>query len=245
MKQSGAEGLSIGVETGSDKVRHHMRKHFKTEDINAELEYFSQKQIVCVLLFFSCYPTEQWEDFVDTIDMLINYQKYCANGTIYKLTLGTPYVHVKGTALWENAHNLGLEVNYGNEVLWRLNENKNLTFFERIRRRLILQEVGFALGLPLTRTSAELMHLRSTIELHLNDIDNFFGEEKVKTYTNLYGILDYDTLLMPPEIQKKVKEHLDQNSENSSRIKEIHKYISNDDINFESQMYYEVKKMII
>ena len=52
LKQSGAEGLTIGIESGSDRVRDHMKKKFSTEDIYTELDSFQTHAISCVLLFF-------------------------------------------------------------------------------------------------------------------------------------------------------------------------------------------------
>lgn len=244
LKASGGEGLTIGVESGSDAVRAHMKKQFKTVDIDTELEQFDRRGIVCVLLFFSCYPTERWEDFLDTVNMFIRYQKYCASGTVYKLTLGTPYTHHPQTPLWNMQDDIGLESKKGSDILWRLNKNKELTFVERIRRRLILQEVATALKLPMSRNSAELNQLFNSLELHKKDIDEYFGTQKINVYNNIYGILDYENLLMPPEIQKQIKEHLDQNPTLTKQILEKHKNI-NDDISFDNESYVRLKEMII
>jgi radical SAM superfamily enzyme YgiQ (UPF0313 family) len=56
LKASGGEGLTIGVESGSDSVRAHMKKHFVTADVDHELEQFDQRGIVCVLLFLVVIP---------------------------------------------------------------------------------------------------------------------------------------------------------------------------------------------
>lgn len=244
LKASGGEGLTIGVESGSDAVRAHMKKQFKTVDIDTELEQFDRRGIVCVLLFFSCYPTERWEDFLDTVNMFIRYQKYCASGTVYKLTLGTPYTHHPQTPLWNMQDDIGLESKKGSDILWRLNKNKELTFVERIRRRLILQEVATALKLPMSRNSAELNQLFNSLELHKKDIDEYFGTQKINVWNNIYGILDYENLLMPPEIQKQIKEHLDQNPTLTKQILEKHNNI-NDDISFDNESYIRLKEMII
>ena len=243
LKESGGEGLTIGVESGSDAVRAHMKKQFKTIDIDTELEHFNRRGIVCVLLFFSCYPTERWEDFLDTVDMFIRYQKYCASGTVYKLTLGTPYTHHPQTPLWNMQDDIGLESKKGSDILWRLNKNRQLTFVERIRRRLILQEVAVALKLPMSRNSAELNQLSNSLILHKNDIDDYFGLEKVQTYPDVYNLTQYQNLLMPPEIQEKIKNHLDQNPGLIEKIIQIHTNI-NDDIQFDNESYVTLKEMI-
>lgn len=243
LKASGGEGLTIGVESGSDAVRAHMKKQFKTIDIDTELEHFDRRGIVCVLLFFSCYPTERWEDFLDTVDMFIRYQKYCASGTIYKLTLGTPYTHHPQTPLWNMQEEIGLESKKGSDILWRLNKNKELTFIERVRRRLILQEVASILKLPMSRNTAELNQLSNSINLHRSEIDNYFGQEKAQVHPNLYKLTAHDNLLMPEEIQKKLYLHLQNNSYLIDSILEKHKNI-NDDIKFDNDSYNNLKKLI-
>ena len=244
LKASGGEGLTIGVESGSDTVRAHMKKQFRTVDIDAELEQFDRRGIVCVLLFFSCYPTERWEDFLDTVNMFIRYQKYCASGTVYKLTLGTPYTHHPQTPLWNMQEEIGLESKKGSDILWRLNNNKELTFVERVRRRLILQEVATALKLPLSRNAAELNQLANSLELHKNDINEYFGTERVNAWNDIYNILGYENLLMPPDIQHQVHEHLTLNPALIHRIMKKHTNI-NDDISFDNDSYVRLKEMII
>ena len=244
LKASGGEGLTIGVESGSDAVRAHMKKQFRTVDIDAELEQFDRRGIVCVLLFFSCYPTERWEDFLDTVNMFIRYQQYCATGTVYKLTLGTPYTHHPQTPLWNMQDDIGLESKPGSDILWRLNKNKELTFIERIRRRLILQEVATALKLPMSRNSAELTQLANSLELHKKDINEYFGTEQVKVWDDVYGILGYKNLLMPVEIQKQLFDHLTLNPTLPKQILEKHNNI-NDDISFDNESYIKLKEMII
>jgi len=244
LKASGGEGLTIGVESGSDAVRAHMKKQFKTIDVDTELEHFDRRGIVCVLLFFSCYPTERWIDFLDTVNMFIRYQKYCASGTVYKLTLGTPYTHHPQTPLWNMQEEIGLEVKTGSDILWRLNKNKELTFIERVRRRLILQEVATALKLPMSRNSAELNQLINSLTLHKDAIDDYFNAEKAEAYDDIYGITNYANLLMPIEIQKQIKEHLDQNPTLTEQILKKHTNI-NDDISFDNESYVRLKEMII
>lgn len=244
LKSSGGEGLTIGVESGSDAVRAHMKKQFKTIDIDTELEHFDRRGIVCVLLFFSCYPTEKWNDFLDTVNMFIRYQKYCASGTIYKLTLGTPYTHHPQTPLWNMQEDIGLETKPGSDILWRLNNNKELTFIERIRRRLILQEVATALKLPMSRNAAELNQLSNSLILNKDAIDDYFNTETAKVYDDIYKLTEYNNLLMPIEIQKQVKDHLDKYPTYVDQILEKHMNI-NDDISFDNESYVKLKEMII
>lgn len=244
LKASGGEGLTIGVESGSDAVRAHMKKQFKTIDIDTELEHFDKRQIVCVLLFFSCYPTETYEDFLDTVKMFVRYQKYCASGTVYKLTLGIPYTHHPDTPLWNMQEEIGLTVKKGSDVLWILNNNPTLTVRERIRRRLILHEVATILKLPMSRSTPELNQLIATMELHRDEIDDFFPNEPgIHTYTDKYNLLGTD-LLMPHDIQDIVKNQLDQHPEYVEQILSKHTNTI-DDIQFDNVAYTHLKNLLL
>lgn len=243
LKASGGEGLTIGVESGSDAVRTHMKKHFTTADIDAELEQFNRRGIVCVLLFFSCYPTETWQDFMDTVNMFIKYQKYCATGTIWKLTLGTPYTHHAQTPLWNMQDKIGLAAHSGSDILWLLKDNPTLTYHERIRRRLILQEVAVALKLPMSRNTAELNQLSNSLSLHKEDIDKYFDKTQIQVYPDKYNLTPYESVLMTEEIQELIKTHIDSAPQLIDNILTMHSNIS-DDIQFDNQSYTKLKWQI-
>ena len=139
---------------------------------------------------------------------------------------------------------IGLESKPGSDILWRLNKNKELTFVERVRRRLILQEVATALKLPMSRNTAELNQLANSLILHRQEIDEYFSTEKVSIYKDVYGITQYENLLMPVEIQQQIKEHLEQNPTLTERILQKHTNI-NDDILFDNDSYVKLKELII
>lgn len=245
LKASGGEGLTIGVESGSDAVRAHMKKQFTTDDIDHELAQFDRRGIVCVLLFFSCYPTETWQDFLDTVNMFIRYQKYCASGTVYKITLGTPYTHHAQTPLWNMQESIGLESVPGSDILWKLSSNPELTYYERVKRRLILQEVAIALRLPMSRNTAELNQLIDSIRHHREAIDKYFGPSgSVVLYPDQYQLTNHQEILMPPDIQNLVYKQLQCFSELPEKILRLHSGI-NDDIKFDNDAYLKLRSMIL
>ena len=243
LKASGAEGLTIGVESGSDAVRAHMKKQFTTADIDHELEQFDRRGIVCVLLFFSCYPTETWRDFLDTVQMFVRYQKYCASGTIYKITLGTPYTHHPQTPLWNMQENIGLRSQSGSDILWLLESNPTLTYHERIRRRLILQEVAMALKLPMSRNTAELNQLKDSLINHARGIQDYFGPEEIKLWPDRYGLTGHPEIMMPPEIQDLLLAHIRSNLGLAPQIMQRHANIK-DDIRFDNDAYLSLRSIL-
>jgi len=177
--------------------------------------------------------------------MFIRYHKYCASGTIYKITLGIPYTHHPDTPLWNMQDDIGLTKASGSDILWLLDNNKELTFYERIRRRLILQEVSVALKLPMSRNAPEINQILNTFKLHNNSIIDFFGAKpKIEYYDDVYNITPYDTLLMPLEIQRQVYEHLNNNNHLIEHTLRLHVGL-NDDISFDSDLYTELKETLI
>ena len=245
LKASGGEGLTIGVESGSDAVREHMKKQFRTVDVDHEIAEFDKRGIVCVLLFFSCYPTETWQDFLDTADMLIRYRKYCATGTVYKLTLGTPYTHHPDTPLWLIQDEIGLESEEGSDILWRLKSNPDLTFYERVRRRLILQEVTTALKLPMSRNTPELNQLIDSLRLHGKKIKRYFGKnDTIKIFPDHYNLTPYENLLMPLDLQEKCYKIMQDNKKDTVKILMQHREI-NDDIKFDNDSYTNLKQLLL
>ena len=211
MEISGAEGITIGVETGSNRVREHMDKKFTNEDLDHEMEQFSCNNINTVLLFFSSYPTETWEDFLDTLTMWIRYQKYAANRTIYKMTLGQPYTHHAETPLYLMQDEINLRTGPNSDILWLLESNPGLDFIERLVRRVISQEVAVALNLPLARNTPELIQLTHTLKSQRAMIEEFFDltDKNIPVYQNIYNLPNLsDALLTPPDVQKLVYDHI-------------------------------------
>jgi hypothetical protein len=173
--------------------------------------------------------------------MFIRYQKYCASGTVYKLTLGTPYTHHAQTPLWNMQDDIGLRSERGSDILWIMQSNPTLTYYERVRRRLILQEVAMALKLPMSRNTAELNQIIDSLHNHTADIDRFFAvDETIQLVPDQFGLTGYDSILMPPDLQVKIKKHLDLNPGYITAILEKHCNI-NDDIKFDNESYLSLR----
>ena len=208
MAKTGAQGLGIGVETGSDRVRDEMKKKFSTEDLDAEMEQFSRHGITAVLLFFSGYPTEHWTDFMDTIRMFHRYQCYAADGTLQKLSLGTPYQFAYDTPVEDLTYEYGMTIgDFGD--LWSAAVNPELHYLERVRRRMIMQEVCCYLNLPVSRNYYELLFMMNTVKSKRDEIMQFFGLSSYEfaTYPNITGDKRLGSrVFMPPEVQVEIME---------------------------------------
>lgn len=211
MAQSGAQGLGIGVESGSDRVRDHMKKKFSTADLDAEMQQFSQHGIRAVLLFFSGYPTETWEDFEHTIMMLHRYQCYAADTTLQKLSLGTPYQFAHDTPIEDLLPEYQMTIgDFGD--LWTADINPDLHYLERVRRRMIMQETCCFLNLPVSRNYYELLFMMNTVQSKRDEIQEFFHLENYRfvTYPNITGDNRLGhTVFTPTALQQKLCQNLD------------------------------------
>lgn len=161
---SGARAITIGVETGSDRVREHMRKGFTNLDLDQELEQFSQRGIQCGFYLFSGYPTETWEDFEATLDMLRRYTRYVADGTILGSYLGMTFMVLPGTPI-EQQEGITWVRQEGTTSKWR-SLVTDLDYAESLRRRIILHRVYNDLGWPSRDTKWELRRLLLELKKH-------------------------------------------------------------------------------
>ena len=141
-KESGASTLAIGIESGSESVRNHMKKHFSNKDLDEFMEQAHKNNVPTIFLMLLGYPTETYQDFVDTLTMFKRYKKY--QGIITSVALGTTCGILPGTPLAEELKG-DIEMNNG-ENFWTYRKNPTLDFRERIRRRIIAGEECTKMG---------------------------------------------------------------------------------------------------
>ena len=73
---SGCKGLWIGIESGSDAVRWHMKKKFSNDDLYKSIAALGKRKVNMLYLLMVGYPTETEEDFEDTITLLKKSEPY-------------------------------------------------------------------------------------------------------------------------------------------------------------------------
>ena len=176
MSASGAEGLSTGIESGSNAVLKHMKKLFTIEDVHLQLENFRKNNLSYVLLMLPCYYTETEQDFVDTIDFLKHCQSYYADGTIVSVSGGEP-LRFDGsgiTPMEKMASDDHVVIDHTNPRLWYAGNNPGLDFKERTRRWLYVQ-----------KAIQDLMY-NDSLNPNMNVIVQNYKEEMVNLYTTGY-----------------------------------------------------------
>lgn len=157
--RAGLTNLAIGVETGSDKVRKDMAKGFTTRDVEYTLRQLKKNNISCYFLMIVGYPTETDEDFQDTITMFEKFVDY--KDVIHGVNLGSTATLDEGTPLYNHAENFVPEYSDVLGYDWINNDNPVLTFVERIRRRIVLQEKLMDLGYTIWNADIQLKILKA------------------------------------------------------------------------------------
>ena len=168
-RDSGAYNLALGIESGSNDVLLHMKKGVTREDLDEYMENFDLHDITCSYQMIIGYPTETEKDFQETLDLFYDHQKYVASGTIHGTSLGaTMCIIHQGIPLaeWENkifVRDKSQDSSWG----WTSLAVPSLDWEERLRRRIVAQEVCDMLKWPTISADRELGMLLKRHESYL------------------------------------------------------------------------------
>jgi hypothetical protein len=179
MADSGAHGLTIGAESGSNNVLTAMNKKTTVEALYSELEQFRKHNITCLLLTFVGHWSETYEDFVKHCEMFINIAPYVRSGTISALTLGNPAYLYPGTPAMDTSTAAGIVMSdFNREIIWINKNNASNTYKERLFRRLVLSKLISRLKIPIIDETTEFSTASSIIELQHKQINKFYNDDK-------------------------------------------------------------------
>lgn len=150
LRDSGAKSLFIGIESGSELVRNHMKKKFSNDDIDHVMHNIQRYGIHCTWLLIIGYPTETQEDYEQTLELLRKYQHMALDRTIDTVALGMTMAITDGSPLSTLVESLNIRSSISNHddanlsgVVW---ENENSDFKTRVLRRIQAEELIRELG---------------------------------------------------------------------------------------------------
>lgn len=175
MAESGAEGLTIGAESGSDHVLAHMDKKTSSTALLEELEMFRKYKITTFLLMLVGHWSEREEDFIDNCQVLYNLLPYIRSGTISMVSLGVTALVMDGTPVMNEVHEGKIITSdFDSEYVWLAKYNKTNTFKERLWRRLIISRISHFLSYPMDRELIWMNQLNVRVEKKHRIINDFF-----------------------------------------------------------------------
>ena len=167
ISRGGADTLLIGVETGSDRVRKEMAKGFNSADLDFTVQMASRYKIKLYFLMIVGWPSETREDFDETLDLLRRYQRYVADGTLMGINFGTSLTIGEGTPVYNNPEKfnlVGVDGKRPNDVFWMHKHNTDLTYKERVLRRIEAQDLAISLGYTFWKGDDQLTFIRNKYE---------------------------------------------------------------------------------
>lgn len=148
-QKAGAKKMIIGIESGSETVRNHMKKKFDNESLYSMIENLSDRNIMSHWMLITGYPTETDEDFEDTLKLVERYKHYNDRITLsfvsFVLLPDSPIAYKTKyedlTFRSEFDHGEHSLVNY-----WICDQNPTLNFDKRLERFEKAKAVGAECG---------------------------------------------------------------------------------------------------
>ena len=167
LKASGCKALYIGIESGSEAVRTHMKKHFTNKCMYDSIEQLGKRGIRMTYLMMVGYPTETQADFEDTLQLFMFSEKY---KDLVEVRTNVVMI-VRGTQLYEDLNW------YGHAETWRfVNDDGELTYKERYDRWVKATEVIKSCGLKQDR---RIDQMKEVLKLRLTK-ENTYDHEEIK-----------------------------------------------------------------
>jgi hypothetical protein len=172
LKLSGATGLTIGAESGSNHVLKSINKKSSVEALFFELEKFRENGITCFLLTFTGHWSERPVDFEKQCDMLLKLVPYVRHGTVSGMILGEIFNLLHDTPSWHNDNLIKDPALFSH--LWLAKTNLSNTLKVRAQRRLVLHQLAKLLKLPVVDPEKDLQQLSNFIKNKVDSINEFF-----------------------------------------------------------------------
>jgi anaerobic magnesium-protoporphyrin IX monomethyl ester cyclase len=144
MAESGCKFLALGVESGSQNVRTHMKKHFSNEDLDFAMKMADKYRIKLAVLMIIGYPTETEQDFQDTLDF---FTRHAHMRDLINIQLGRTLNLSEFMPLWDQRGDLKVEF-YNDEYnmeQWRIGDFDKK---ERLKRWIRAYEHLQKINLP-------------------------------------------------------------------------------------------------
>ena len=131
---SGCESLVIGAESGSNRVLEFMQKKTTVEGLFYELERMDRCGIQVQVNTIVGHWSELYEDFVDSVDMILKLAQYHAKGTVTGLISNSGFMVLENTPASRYPYS-GIHKETGDWVmLWYSDKNPSFTARARFAR---------------------------------------------------------------------------------------------------------------
>ena len=176
--EAGGDTLIVGIESFSENVRSHMKKHFDNKSIDWHFEMCAKYHIKNVLLLLSGYVTETLDDHATTLEYLHRYQAYALSRTIYAINMSITGLEVSmDTQLHHRKDELGIVYlpDLDSSKYWISMSNIGLTPRERLRRAVETITTAYDLGY-------KVLHFNQKVDIALQSFEKIKTEVEPKIF---------------------------------------------------------------
>lgn len=170
VQSAGGHFWSIGVETGVDRIRLDMKKHFTNDDIEWHLEQSQRIKLQNQFLMMTSWYNETLEEHEDYLKIFKRWQNYAVDGTIHGIALNPPLGFLEHTPLHQlidkevffqktNTSSKNLKT-----LMWINPKMPELNFKERYRRTVAIAEEAIKYNWNITNREMKLREIKSVLE---------------------------------------------------------------------------------
>jgi len=168
MQAAGGKFLSVGVETGVDRIRLEMKKHFTNEDIDWHLEQSQRVHIQNMFLMITNWYSETLAEHHDYLKIFERWQNYAVDGTIFGMAAAPTLTVLDNTPMSRSQELIMPTEEFSSPAIktmfWMNQKNPELTIPERYRRSLAVIEQAIKYNWSITNKQTKLNELRQAVE---------------------------------------------------------------------------------
>lgn len=200
MQKAGVNDLSVGAEHGSNRVLDIMNKKVTVEGLLYEVEQFNRVGISLNPNYLIAHWAETYDDFLQSLDMILKLGPYFANYTLQSIQLGGSFMMQEESEAYYQKKLHQIEVGDDNySFIWYCKTNPNLTIKTRMARLLINYLVCHELNIPTRDPRTNLLTTKNRLiesaEKGQKFIMNFLDKNQYKTCESITHLANWRDML--------------------------------------------------
>jgi hypothetical protein len=173
IQAAGGHFWSIGLETGVDRIRLEMKKHFTNDDVDWHLEQSQRIKLQNLFLIMPSWYSETPQEHEEYLKIFARWQNYAVDGTIFGLSVNPPLGINPNTPVSKLVNKEIIfpdtSVNESIKGLTWISPNRpELTFKERYRRTVAITEEAIKYNWNITNKVIKLNEIATVLQTYIN-----------------------------------------------------------------------------
>jgi len=174
IQSAGGHFFSIGVETGVDRIRLEMKKHFTNDDIEWHLEQSQRIKLQNLFLMITSWYSETLQEHEEYLKIFQRWQNFAVDGTIHGISVNPPLGLGENTPLQSLVnkelffHNNENAQGQLKGLMWINPKMPELSLKERYRRTIAITEEAIKYNWNITNREMKLREIKAVLEGYRN-----------------------------------------------------------------------------